>query len=296
MPRGNSGRPHLVKSDDPNETRRRKVSPVASPIYIDVDDPLTQPTPISREDVRSIMREEIGGMLSTLNQNISTLADSVKEELTEMKESLKFFSTKYDDLVFELTASRDLVKNLQDENKRVSSAVVDLQTRLNQLEQYARNSNLEIQCVPENRNENLVSTIVQLGRVVGSDIKEEDIKNCTRIAKLNSSNARPRSIVAEFNSPRARDIVLASVIKFNKSRPNDKLNTSNLGMGGDRKQIYVVEHLSTANKALHAAARLKAKEKCYKYVWVRNGRIFMRKNDNTDCIFVRNLDSLSNLK
>ncbi|CAH2108022.1 unnamed protein product [Euphydryas editha] len=63
---------------------------------------------------------------------------------------------------------------------------------------------------------------------------------------------------------------------------SDKLNTSHLGMAGDKKPIYVIEHLSPALKSLHAATRLKAKQKDYKFVWVKSGRIYVRKNESTE--------------
>ncbi|CAG9784798.1 unnamed protein product [Diatraea saccharalis] len=53
---------------------------------------------------------------------------------------------------------------------------------------------------------------------------------------------------------------------------------------------------SPSNKALHAAARAKAKELSYKFVWVRDGRIFMRKSETSDFTHVRNGEVLEKLK
>ena len=67
-------------------------------------------------------------------------------------------------------------------------------------------------------------------------------------------------------------------------------------MGGPRKSVYVSEHLSPANKSLHAAARLKAKELNYKFTWIRNGRIFVRKDESSEFILIRNTESLKLIK
>lgn len=171
----------------------------------------------------------------------------------------------------------------------------ELGSQVNSLEQRARTNNLEIQCVPENSSENLVSIIMKLNEVIGARILKENINNCTRVAKSNPHTKRPRNIVVQFTSQNIRDAFLASVIKFNKYNQHDKLNTTHIGYQGEKKPIFVSEHLSPANKALHAATRVKAKELGYKYVWVRNGKIFMHKNDLSDLKLIRDTSSLEKI-
>lgn len=57
----------------------------------------------------------------------------------------------------------------------------------------------------------------------------------------------------------------------------------------------MTEHLSPANKALHAAARTRAKEAGYKYVRIRNGRVYMRKSDDSDYILVKDTEMLKKI-
>lgn len=66
-------------------------------------------------------------------------------------------------------------------------------------------------------------------------------------------------------------------------------------MGLSNLYIYIVEDLSPSNKALHAATRIKAKEKNYKYVWLRNGKIFVKKSDGSDYILIKNMNDLNKL-
>ncbi|CAH2101903.1 unnamed protein product [Euphydryas editha] len=114
---------------------------------------------------------------------------------------------------------------------------------------------------------------------------------------MKSNSSRPKSVVVQFASKRIRDEFLAASINFNRERSREeKLNSSHLGFNGEKPAIYIVDHLSPTNKTLHAAARSTAKEKGYKHVWVRNGRIFMQKTDGFSYIIIRDLDSLNNLK
>ncbi|KAL4720368.1 hypothetical protein ACJJTC_014025 [Scirpophaga incertulas] len=72
----------------------------------------------------------------------------------------------------------------------------------------------------------------------------------------------------------------------------DKLNTSLLGIAGEKSPVYISEHLSPANKNLHAAARKKAKSLNYQFVWVRGGRIFVRKSPESTHIHIKTQESL----
>jgi hypothetical protein len=67
-------------------------------------------------------------------------------------------------------------------------------------------------------------------------------------------------------------------------------------MGGDKKLVYVLEHLSPMNKKLHAAARHVAKDKNYKFVWIKQGRVFLRRAEADESIYIRNQDTLDKLK
>ncbi|CAH2097388.1 unnamed protein product [Euphydryas editha] len=146
-----------------------------------------------------------------------------------IRDSISFMNDKFEDIKKEQQSSNESVKKLELENIELKTTIQQISERLVNLEQQSRSNNLEVQCVPENKNE------------------------------------------------------------------NEKLNSSHLGYAGLKSPVYVVEHLSPNNKALHAAARIKAKEMNYKYVWVRNGKIFVRKNEGAELIQIRNKNSLSKI-
>nr|XP_049701301.1 uncharacterized protein LOC126055566 [Helicoverpa armigera] len=219
----------------------------------------------------------------------------IKKEMENVVESMSFMNKKFESIMKAHELSQEIISRLESENTDLKITIEDLSDRLANLEQQSRSNNLELQCVPENKNENVYNIVTQLARVVNCEISERDVLHCTRIAKANTSSNRPRSIVVQLASPRMRDHLLAAIIKYNQANPQEKLNCSHLGYAGPKSPVYVAEHLSPANRALHAAARVKAKEKNYKYVWVRNGRIFVRKNDGAEYIQIKNKNSLGKI-
>lgn len=86
-------------------------------------------------------------------------------------------------------------------------------------------------------------------------ILEHDIRSYRRVAKMNPASDRPRNIIVTLTTPRMRDVVLSAFHRYNKSHPDEKLNSKHVGVTADGCQIYVCEHLSADLKKLHAEAR-----------------------------------------
>lgn len=301
-PKGNSENTPVRNKDtllgsDQNVTKRSTKRVAVSSPETEKSSQLDEIREMVSETVRAEMREMLTQMRTSLKSVLNSELKVIREEIADMKNSINFINSQYEDFLKEHRVNQTAVKDLKEHNTKLEATINTLNIRVNELEQRSRYNNLELQCVPERKNENLIKIVEQLGSVIGLDITTEKIMNVTRVAKVNRQSTRPRSIIVQFNSPLTRDSVLAAVIKYNKNNPRNKLNTSHIGIGmsGEKQPIYVMEHLSPENKALHAAARLKAKEKGYKYVWVRNGRILMRKDDNSDYKVVKNIDFLSNL-
>lgn len=250
--------------------------------------------------VESVLAKEMKIQMTKLTSIISGAVarelKTLKEEIQDFKESMNYMSGQFDDILTEQQRSKEAYRRLEEENAQMKSTINDLSTRLNNLEQHARANNVEIQCVPEKAREDLPKMISTLGNAVNCAIKQDQIVKCTRIAKMNKLSSRPRSIVVQLATQSLRDRFLAACMNYNKSHPADKLNTVHVGLPGPHTPIYIGDHLSSANKALHAAARLKAKEKAYKFVWVKSGKVFMKKDETSEYIFIKDQTSLDKIK
>ncbi|CAG4967489.1 unnamed protein product [Colias eurytheme] len=252
-----------------------------------------------REAVDEAIKENMKEMFSKIHDNIRAAIvkefKPIKEELSQLKDSMNFINSSYEEFKRDIESYKSKVLALENQNIRLINAVDDLQSRINQSEQQLRQNNVELQCVPERNNEDLVKIVNNLCTTIQSNINEKDILHCTRTAKANRASNRPRSIIIQLSSAKVRDELLASTSKYNKSNPQNKLNSTHLGISGASSPVYVSEHLSPANKAIHAATRIKAKDKGYKFVWIRNGRIYLRKNEGSELIFVKSLDILNKI-
>lgn len=235
-------------------------------------------TDLIKKEIRNAIRAEMAPM---------------NEKLFELQSSVQYISNQYDALIKTTNTIMQDYKNMESNNERLHSMISSLNLRINVLEQHLRENNLEIQGVPEQKNENIVTIVNRIADVVSHKLKDEDLLNCTRVAHKNKDNKNPRAIIVQLRSNRCRDEFYSAVARYNRSHPSGKLGSFLLDYTGPNSPIYVSEHLSPANKSLHAATRAKAKELAYKFVWVRNGRIFMRKNETSPFIHIRSEQTLN---
>ncbi|CAG9134056.1 unnamed protein product [Plutella xylostella] len=241
-------------------------------------------------NLRSSLKEDIEKIISS---KITMAVEQLKDEFTETTD---FIVSEQVDIKSELKEKCHKIQQLEAELIKSNTEVSKLGTRLAIMEKISRDCNIEIHEVPESKSENLLTILQNLCKVIDTPLNEADVKAYRRVAKLNPASDRPRNIVVTLASPRQRDTIISAMLRYNKQHTNDKLNSTHIGLTGTARRIYVSEHLSAETKQLHAAARKTAKELNYRYVWVRFGRIYLRKADDSDAILVRNLDTLANLR
>lgn len=232
-------------------------------------------------DVQNLVQAEVSTHMQKLQDDFTTTTDFICAEQTSLRRDIDSKSQR--------------IRDLETKNQQLQSEINSLGQRLASIEKMTRNQNLEIQAVPEGRGYNPTAIFLNLCKLINLEISDDKIYGCRRVAKLNPSTDRPRNILVTLVNPRLRDQVLSACHRYNKTHKNEPLDTTHLGLPGERRRIFVTEHLSPDCKALHAATRKAAREKGYKYVWVKYGRIYARKEDSAACIHIKNMDNLGKL-
>ncbi|XP_026326843.1 uncharacterized protein LOC113235379 [Hyposmocoma kahamanoa] len=273
-----------------NVTQRKKLSSNQSSLSIE-----PELLSVIRSEIQSSIRGSLRSAVElALGSDISAIKDELRI-LQDLKTSIDFLSSEYDRMKSDIQSSEEKIRNLSKDNTTLKSKVDELSGRLNLLVQHARETNVEINGIPEHKSENLVSVFKQLSSAVSRPIADTNILSCTRVRKMDDYSQRPRAIVVKLPGTAIRDEILAAVAKFNKATPSEKLHSGHLGYGGKKSPIFVSEHLAPYYKALHTRTRHVARDKDYKYVWIRNGRIFVRKNDQSPAKQIKSYENLNNL-
>ena len=229
--------------------------------------------------------QSITDQLNTIEKTLKELTH-IKNDIKSVKKSLK---TCVDTLVKQTktleTLSKDN-KTLKEDNVKLKSDVKRLNDRLEDLEQYGRRNNVEIQGIPEARGENLLHTITTLGVKMGCKIEASDVDV---VHRLPARNQEHKPIIVKF----VRRTVKLDLLN-NRSRLA-QVTSQDFDSTSTGNKVYVNENLTPYRKQLFYLARNKKKDSNYKYVWVKNGNVFMRKLDGHDAIKITCEEDLANL-
>jgi hypothetical protein len=217
-----------------------------------------------------------------IEAEINKSFDFVHEQVNEQKNVLKEQSAK-------LSEYLQLIENLRLENVNLKKKVAELELRLEDSEQYTRSNTVEIQGIPENKNEDVYEIVRQVGVALDMNFSREAIDVCHRLGKRPDS-IRPAGIVVKFVRREVKQTMLE------KRRVKRNLNTKDVGFTQTNAEpVYINESLSPAKRKLFAAARVLKREKGYTYLWVRNGKIFMRKSQGDPVIVISSQEQIEKL-
>ncbi|KAJ0174378.1 hypothetical protein K1T71_010524 [Dendrolimus kikuchii] len=240
-------------------------------------------------NLRSALRKDIEDIVAV---EVDHALQHFKNELTATTD---FITAEQRDLKLAIEDKDKRIKSLEAALLKTQTDLTKLQNRTATIEKISRDLNVEIHQIPESKNENVLGLFKKLCECLQIVISDNDIRACRRVAKMNTASNRPRNILVTLSSPRLRDQLLSATTRFNKSSSDDKLNTIHLGITGERRRIYLCEHLSPEAKELHSSARKFCFEKKYKFVWIRFGQIYIRKDEQSPAFHIKNIDSLNKL-
>lgn len=188
------------------------------------------------------------------------------------------FSKRFDDLItrfqgYELRISTLEEKEKQNEQLKVQFA--QLQDQLQKQTSYSLRSQIEIIGLPETPNENPYHLVQTTATKLGIELDERDLDYASRAGPpIKDSSKLPRPLVIAFT----RRLKKEQFLKEAKVRRT--LNSKDIvDIGQVQRKVYINERLTPEGRQLFRAARSWIREHGYKYCWVRNGTIYIRKRE-----------------
>ncbi|CAH2105729.1 unnamed protein product [Euphydryas editha] len=217
------------------------------------------------EQVRSIISTEITCLKDELRSSLAPLKNelkALKDEFSSMRESINFINVKFDDLCTRINKCESDLKTVSrqcSEFSDVTKKIELMEAANNDREQWSRRSNIEIYGVPQKKNENLYTILNNISDKVGYNLnRSTEIDFITRVASKSQENKKPKPIVVKFLCRWKKDDFLAQVKKL-------KLKCSDIGKG-------------------------------YRYVWVKNCCIMVRRNDTSPVLHIINVNDLKKIQ
>nr|CAH7741343.1 unnamed protein product [Callosobruchus chinensis] len=229
-------------------------------------------------------------------EEIRTELRQLREQQNSLINSVTFCSEKVSDFESKLIKIDEYIKKtekLQAENTSLKKELSQLKLKVNDLDQISRLNNIELQGIPEKQNENLGEVLQKIGDYVNYKVDLSKVEYIHRVQLNKNSNNKIRNIIVRFVNRREKENLLTAAKTKRLQREN---GSPKMSVGGVSEALFINEHLTMDNKLLFRDTRLLAKRMHYKYVWTKNGDIFLRKDDSSKIIHVRNSDTLQNIK
>lgn len=231
---------------------------------------------------KELMREQ-----QNFFSNLNAKMEEIKTQNQSLQQAVEFNSAMYDNFLKRMEI-------LEQEKKEDRKQILVLEGKVEQLERQLRTSSLEIRNIPRKLNEtkqDLVETVMQLGKVIDVSIQPTEIKDVFRI----NSKTEHKTILADFTSVLTKEKIIQSVKLFNKTNKVAKLNTQQLHIDGPKLPIFVSENLTPKTKRLFFLARDYATHQGFKYCWSSVGKVFLRKEDGSPIICISSEADIASL-
>ncbi|XP_046962199.1 uncharacterized protein LOC124531733 [Vanessa cardui] len=252
--------------------------------------------PVSSEEVQDIVSKEFDKLWLKLENTISDIISAqlkpLKEEIANFKKSVSFINSEFENINKKVEHIEKDVKSLIS-TKAIIGELKDITDKIqsdnNDREQWGRRSNIEIYGVPEKKGENLFNIFKDISHKANCPVNiSTDLDFITRVASKNSSK-KCKPIVVRFLARYKKDDFLSNVRKL-------KLKACDLGYSNVNTPIFFNDHLTSSNKILLQRAKNRAKDNHYRYIWVKNCSIMVRRNDTSPIVHISSEKDLNKIK
>ncbi|KAH9645058.1 hypothetical protein HF086_005603 [Spodoptera exigua] len=253
-----------------------------------IDPPTVSPPPVSLDlalEMRAF-REELSAL---------------RADIRELRQENAYFRAAISGCNERLDAVVHRVDNLEQRFEardpssydHLEETIAHLKLQLNERDQDLLLNDVIVSGIPESKAENPAHIIKTVSLKLGVDLDDRDIVNVERLGMVRrnfvsdssqhdvAERPRPRAIAVRLCRRTVRDELIQA------ARVRRGLTTADLKLHGQPQRVFVNEHLTRSNAKLFYLAREAGQRSNFKYVWTREGRIYVRKEDGVSAVRIR---------
>lgn len=220
---------------------------------------------------------------SNKNDSVLIKLEEQGKTINDMEHSMELLAAKYDEILSTLGEQNRTINDLQKRTQELETAVrekdatiLELKANVSSIEQYSRRKNVEIHGVQKKENEDLVEEVKKLaGKLRLSLPSTQDIEAAHR---LPARMGKTPPILVRFAQRSMRDAWIAKRVALRDEK------------------VFINENLTKYVKTLFWNAKNAAREKGYKFVWTRNGRVFVRQREGSAILRVETENDLLKIR
>ncbi|CAN8002844.1 unnamed protein product, partial [Ixodes hexagonus] len=204
--------------------------------------------------------------------------DLMKASVAEVQTSISSLTAEYNRILATVSVHATVIHDLREEVGDLKTTVSDqaniiqsLQTEMNNAEQRSRLQIMEIRGLSVTPDDALPDVLA--GLTAKLKIEGHQPSDVVSIYRLQGKDAVCPPILVKFATVAAKD-------RWMQARGKLRL----LSRSSPPEKLYFNESLTQSNRELFWLARSRARERGYTFVWVKNARIFARKEEGTPLV------------
>jgi len=198
--------------------------------------------------------------------------DKIGGEMVDIKKAISFLSEKYDSLLEELNDMKELKKSLMEKDKLISN----MRSKIYEIEQENLVNNIEIVGLKVNEDNDMVGSVIKLCNEIGvKDCNKNDIVD---IFKLENKVKKTSKVIVKFRNRMIKKEVLSCKKKL---------------VG--KKDLYINENLTRYYADLLWKTKQKCREYNFKFCWIKDGKILVRKDTENISFRIASEDDLGKI-
>ena len=230
-----------------------------------------------------------------LLKDISSEVDKcIGKAVAELQESIQYQSDKMDEVLENMEAFKQTIKDLQrkntelaNKNKNLETRVGALEQRLQEIEQDKLAACIEIANVPITDNENPSKLAENAATAINLPIG-----NILGAKRLSGRMGKPGPVLVRLNDDHTQE-------KWINTAKKTAIQVINVIPGIPQplaqETVYIREALTPYNKKLLWTAKQELKN-IYRYVWCKRGLVMARKHENDKAfVKIRTLDDIAQI-
>ena len=229
-------------------------------------------------NIRPEIEKMVRDAFHSFANDYSIELDKIKHNISDLKKSHEFLPAEYNDLKEKysklLKSSKQSERSANQLNLKLDEIETNKQDKfhkIDDLEQYGRRLNLEFEGIPEQKEENVISIVLDIAKKLNVDTNFSDISIAHRLPpkrhKQNDNSTLPPTIIAQFTNKHVRN-----------ARKEAK-NIKDFSIP-EMTKLFIIENLSHYQKKLYWSTKRAPKASNYKSFWTANGTILVKKDDN----------------
>ncbi|XP_048590563.1 uncharacterized protein LOC125573820 [Nematostella vectensis] len=250
---------------------------------------------LTLESLRKLWKDEL---LKDVRNEVKVAVIQLKEEMNlfrkkidEIEASQKFLASQYDKVLSNLQGTNRSVQDMNANIQHVTQDLIEtkewldeLDSRLDEQQQYGRRDCLEFVGIPKVDNDDPVKLVIETAALAGVEVKEDDISIAHRLKPTKKGQDR---IIAKFIRRSKRDEVYSNRKNLKQKRTKDlpTVRDQPAESGVSRTaHIFINESLTPYRKKLFSRISNYRRQCNFKFIWTANGKIWLRESETSNSI------------